>query len=165
MLYLIQFYFDVWEDDDDEEESMGHMACFLEAGDIHGATSSFRNYILELRNSCDLFKEITAIYLDSIIEIERGSTKAVTIYEWTGEEGNPENAILVDEPFIAFPPYQEEGQAEERHNFIMRKRHLRLIKSDAGKGKNPGGEKSGQEKNRRHLRLIQGHARDKKLFR
>ena len=161
MLYLIHFYFDVLDELD--EEDVGHMACFLESDDINGAATKFREYIIELRESCDLLNEITAVYLDSIVEMKRGPNGTVTIYDWAPEEKLQSNKILLNEPFIEFPsPFRE---TSEKGDQCRNRKHLRLIKSDPGKGKPAESRKSDPGKKGRRLKLIQGHSGEGKLLR
>ena len=161
MLYLIHFYFDVLDELD--EEDVGQMACFLESDDINEAATKFREYIIELRESCDLLNEITAVYLDSIVEMKRGPNGTVTIYDWAPEEKIQSSRPVVNEPFLQFPPCV--GETSETDEACGSRKHLRLIKSEPGGRKATADLKGDPGQHKRHLRLIQGHGGDRKLFR
>jgi hypothetical protein len=129
MLYVGHFSFD--EIGPEDEIRHGYFTCIAEAEDPDGATDKFKEYLVGLKGSDELFEGVVAIYIEDIIEIQKlpktpfitrlqsspgefpesvsislpsGDNPELTAYGWGPdvEEENKGEEVVETQPFLQF---------------------------------------------------------------
>jgi hypothetical protein len=85
MLYLGHFSFD--EIGSEQEIRHGYFTCVVESQNAEGAVNEFKELVISMKETQAMFKRITAVYMDDMVEFRNIPKKAIVarIQSSTGE--------------------------------------------------------------------------------
>ena len=120
MLYLGHFSFD--EDGTDRQPRHGYFSVVAEAESPESALSRFKATIQKMREENEIFRNVIAVYIDDIVEIESMPDEPfVTLFQ--SSEGEFPKSVSHSLPGMESPKIRTYGFSIDLDQFEIKPRH------------------------------------------